>query len=138
MSPAGRTFGSLISSAAEVRMADSVAGLPLNQPSGDSFAARPAGWEPPTSGAGDDALGDAIQTACAALLALHTCTRTVANLPGEHDEVEQELNIAVELVHAAIDQLQMLPPAYSGFSPGFVGRERPTSWGDQSSPWRTA
>jgi hypothetical protein len=81
----------------------------------------------PAGGAGDDALGDAIQTACAALLALHACTRTVAMLPGEHDEVEQELNVAVELVRAAIDQLQLLPPTRSGFAPGFIGRERPTS-----------
>jgi hypothetical protein len=117
----------LIPSAAEVRMTESVAGSPINPPFGDSSAAHLAGWAQPAGGAGDDALGDAIQTACAALLALHACTRTVAILPGEHDEVEQELNVAVELVRAAIDQLQMLPPARSGFAPGFIGRERPAS-----------
>jgi hypothetical protein len=57
-------------------------------------------------------------------MALHACVRTLPLLPGPHDEVEQELRVSIELVRAAIDQLQLVPSGASGFAPGFVARER--------------
>jgi hypothetical protein len=70
-------------------------------------------------------LDDAIQTACAALLALHACTNALPLVPGEHDEVQQELRVAIELVRAAIEQLQLLPVVPAGLTAGFVGRRLP-------------
>jgi hypothetical protein len=67
-------------------------------------------------------LDESIQNGCGALLALHACVRSVAALPGEHDDVQQELEVAIELVRAAVDQLQMLPAEPPGLPTGFVGR----------------
>jgi hypothetical protein len=69
-----------------------------------------------------EVLDESIQNGCGALLALHACARSVAVLPGDHDDVQQELEVAIELVRAAVDQLQMLPAEPPGLPTGFVGR----------------
>jgi hypothetical protein len=74
---------------------------------------------------GRQALEESIQNCCGALLALHASVRSLAAVPGEHEEIEQELSVAIELVRAAVDQLQMAPVEPRGVPPGFVDRHRP-------------
>jgi hypothetical protein len=89
----------------------------------------PASIDSPETGAAayaaKQALVEALEMGAGSLLGLEATLARLAHVPGEHADAEAGIRSAIELVRAALEELQLQGDSSSKLALGFVDRRRP-------------